>query len=95
MNALVYPDTPLEKITERKNAIEEVEAQIKELEQEAKKITEAKMQFWGSVVQDEQLEKLTEQLQEAEGQLATLKTALKAMPPVVQITRSAKLRELQ
>ena len=34
-------------------------------------------------------------MQKAEGKPTTLKKALRAMPPVVQITRSPKLKELQ
>ena len=47
------------KIYERKNAIEEVVAQIEELEKEAKKVIEPTIEFWGSIIQDAQLEKLT------------------------------------
>ena len=38
-----------------------------ELEQEVKKETDVTTQFWGSVVQDEQLEKLATRLKEVEG----------------------------
>ena len=41
------------------------------------------------------MEKLTTQLQEAEGQLETLRTSLKVMPPIVQIMKEARLKELQ
>ena len=51
-------------------------AQFETMEQEAKEIMEATTQFWQSVVQDEQLNQLTMQVQEAEGQLMTLKTSL-------------------
>ena len=68
--------------------------QLKEMEQEAKKVAQDTKQFCGSVVQDEQLEQLTTQLQEVEGQLETLKTLLRALPPVVQITKFAELKEL-
>ena len=53
MNALVYSDTPPEKITEQKGSIEEIASQFEEMEQEAKNITEVTTQFLGSVVQDE------------------------------------------
>ena len=75
--------------------MEDLVTQLEEMEQEAKKVTEETTQFWGSVVQDEQLEQLNTQMQEEEGQLATLKTSLRALPPVVQITKSAQLKELQ
>ena len=55
MNAMVYPDTPPDKITKKKNSIEEVVAEVEEMEQEAKNITKEMMQFWGSIIQDEKL----------------------------------------
>ena len=64
------------------------------MEQEAKTIMEAKMQFWQSVVQDEQFNLLAAQVQEAEGQLMTLKTSLRAMPLMVQITWAEELKDL-
>ena len=39
--------------------IEEIAAQFDEMEQDAKKIMEAMTQFWGSFIEDEQLEQLT------------------------------------
>ena len=48
LNALVYPDTPLEKITERNISIDEVAAQLEELEQKPKNFTNASMEFWGN-----------------------------------------------
>ena len=53
MNDLVYLETPLEKITEWKNFIEEVASQLEELSQEDKKIIEAMTQFLGSAIQEE------------------------------------------
>ena len=61
-----YLDTPLEQVAQRKSAIDDIATHFEEIKQEAKKIMEATTQFWGSVVQDEQLEQLTKQLQEAE-----------------------------
>ena len=61
--ALVYPNTPLGKIVEQKGVIEEMKAQFEEMEQDTTKITEVTTQFWGSIVQDKQLEKLTKHLQ--------------------------------
>ena len=95
LNALVYQDTPPEQIAKWKGSIKEIVTQFEEMEQDAKKITEATTQFWGNVVKDEQLEKLTKQLQEAEGQLVTLKKTLRTMPPIVQIMWSIELKELQ
>ena len=46
----MHPDTPLEQIVERKIAIEDLEKQLKEMEKEAKKVTDAIMRFWGNVV---------------------------------------------
>ena len=56
---------------------------------------EAIKQFWQSVVQDEQLDHLTMQVEEAEVQLMTLKTSLRAMPLMVQIMRAEELKDLQ
>ena len=56
---MVYPKTAPEQVAERKSAIEEIAAQFDDMEQDAKKVTEATTQFWGSVVQDEQIDKLT------------------------------------
>ena len=56
---------------------------------------EETMQFWQSIVQDKQLDQLTVQVQEAEGQLKTLKLALKAMFLMVQITRATELKDIQ
>ena len=50
LNALVHPDTPSEQIAERKRTIDNLATQLEEMEQEAKKLTNATMQFWGSVV---------------------------------------------
>ena len=41
LNSLVYLDIPIEQIVERNTTIEEVVAQLEELEQEAKKFIEA------------------------------------------------------
>ena len=41
------------------------------------------------------MEKLTKKLQEEEGKLVTLKTSLRALPLVIQITKYAELKELQ
>ena len=60
-----------------------------------KKVIEETMKFCDSIVQEVQLEKLTKQLQEADKKLATLKTALTIMPPIISITQSTKLIELQ
>ena len=88
-NALVYPYTPPEQVAEWKGSIEEIVIQFEEMDQDAKNITEAMTQFLGSVIQDEQLEKLTKQLQEAKGKLETLNMALRTMPPIVQIINLA------
>ena len=74
---------------------EEIATQFDEMEQDAKNIMEATTQFWGSVIHDEQLEKLTIHLQEVKNQLETLKTTLRTMPPLVSITRSIEINELQ
>ena len=79
---------------ERKTSIEEITTQFGTMEQEAKTMMEATTQFWKSIVQDEQLDQLTVQVQEVEDQLTTLKTSLKAMPLMVQITRATELKDL-
>ena len=79
---------------EWKTTIEYIAAQFDELEQDAKNIIEVMTQFWGNIVNDEKLEQLTTQLQEAKNQLATLKKSLRTMLPIVSITWSAKLKEL-
>ena len=91
---MVYPDTPLEQVVEQKSAIDEIAAQFEKTKQEAKNIMKAMTQFWGSVIQDEQLEQLTKQSQESEEQLETLKMALRTMPPIVHITQSMELKDL-
>ena len=48
-----------------------------------KKVTDATTQLWGSIFQDEQLEKLTKQLWEVEGKLETLNILLRTLPPVI------------
>ena len=53
LNDPIYLETPLEKITEWKNFIEEVASQLEELSQEDKKIIEAMTQFLGSAIQEE------------------------------------------
>ena len=62
LEALVHATTPPEQIVVQKSAIEDLETQLKELEQEAKKVVDATTQFWGNIVQDEQLVQLTTQL---------------------------------
>ena len=64
------------------------------MEQEAKNISESMTQFWGSVVQDEQLDQLTTQAQEAKGQLMTLKMALRSLSLMVHIAHSEELKYL-
>ena len=83
------------KIDEWKGAIEEITTQFEEMEQDANNITEETTQFQGNIVQYEQLDQVKKQLQEAEGQLVTLKTTIRAMPPIIQITWSIELKELQ
>ena len=56
---MVYPYTAPEQLTKWNISINEIAAQFEEIEQEAKNIIEAMTQFWGSVIQDEQLEQLT------------------------------------
>ena len=92
---MVHPETPREQVPERKSAIEEIAAQFDDMEKDAKKVMEETTQFWGSVIQDEQLDQLTKQLQEAETQLETLKTVLRKMPQIVSIKQFAELKELQ
>ena len=58
-------------------------------------ITYATMQFWGSVVQDEQLEQLNTQLREVEAQLSVMRTSLRVMSLIIQATKAAELKELQ
>ena len=41
LNSLVYPDTPPEQVEERKGAIKNIVVQFKEMEQDAKMITQA------------------------------------------------------
>ena len=60
------PRTPPEQVVECKTKIEEVYAQLEESEKDTKAITYYTAQFLGSVVQDEQLQQLSMQLQEAE-----------------------------
>ena len=74
--------------------MEDLATQLEEMEQEAKKETDVTTQFWGSVVQDEKLEKVTTQLQDAKGQIETLKTSLRNMPLMVQITKSVELKDM-
>ena len=95
LQAQVQPTTPLEQVAEHKTSIEEIATQFCTMEQEAKTIMEETTQCWKSIVQDEQLDQLTAQVHEAEGQLTTLKTSLKAMPLMVQITQATKLKDLQ
>ena len=52
LNALVYLDMPPDQIVESKTAIEEVAAQLEELEWEATKVTEVMKEFWGGIIQD-------------------------------------------
>ena len=95
LHKLVNPGTPLEKAANCKSAIEDFATQLEELEKEAKFVTDATTQFWGSVVQDEKLEQINTQLEEAEEQLDTLSTLLRTMPPVVQVTKEVDLKKLQ
>ena len=39
---MVYPDTPPEQVAKRKSSIEDIAAEFDEMEQDAKKVTEAK-----------------------------------------------------
>ena len=95
LNSLVYPDMPPEQISERKNTIEEFAAQFESMEQEENKIADATNLFRQSVVQDDQLEQLAKQAQEAETHLTTLNMSLRTMPLMIQITRADKLKDLQ
>ena len=94
LETLVHLTIPPEKIAVRKSAIEYLATQLNEMEKEVKKVTDVTSQFQGSIVDDEQLAQLTTQLQEEEGDLATLKTSLRVMPMMVQITKSANLKEM-
>ena len=49
---MVNRGTPPEQAAERKITIEYLETQLEEMEKEAKKVTNATTQFWGSVFQD-------------------------------------------
>ena len=85
MNALVYPDMPPEKIVERKTTIEEATSQLEQLKKEAKKVTNITIVFWSSIIQYEQLKQLTNNFQQVEGQLETLKNSLRTMSPPISI----------
>ena len=95
LHALMDPGTPLEEAAERETTMEDFATQLEEMEQEAKRVTDATTQFWGSVVKDAQLEQLNMQLQEAGGKLETLNTLLKAMPLVVHVMKASGLKALQ
>ena len=56
LDALIHPSTPTKHIGAWNSEIEALETQLDELEQDAKNVTDATMQVWGSIVQDEQLE---------------------------------------
>ena len=71
-----------------------MDTQLDELEKDAKKFTDSTMQVWGSIVPNEHLEKLTVRLQEEDGKLVSLKTSLKAVPFMMQITKVSKIKEL-
>ena len=86
LHAQAQPTTLLEQVAERKASLEEIATQFSHMKQEAKFIMEETTQFWQSIVQDEQLDQLTVQVQEEEGQLKTLNSIVKAMPLMVQIT---------
>ena len=87
--------TPPNQVAETKSSIEDIATKFESMEHEAKTIMEATTQFWQSIVQDEQLDHLPTQVQEAEVQLTTLKTSLRAMPLMVQITLAEELKDLQ
>lgn len=53
------------------------------------------MEFWGSLVQDEQLQQLDMQLAEEESQLIALMGSLKMIPRLAQETKAIELKELQ
>ena len=72
IHVMVDPGTPPEQDTEHKSVIEYLATQLEEMDNKAKHVTDTTTHFWGSVVQDEQLEQLNTQLREGEGQLATL-----------------------
>ena len=95
LNSMVHPETPPEQVPERKSAIEEIAAQFDDMEKDAKKVMEETTQFWGSVIQDEQLDQLTKQLQEVDNHMEILKTTLRKMPQIVSIKQFAELKELQ
>ena len=57
-------------------------------------ITDEMTQFWKSVIQDDQLEKLAKQVQETEAQLTTLKTSLHTIPLMVSITWFEEFKDL-
>ena len=53
------------------------------MEKYSQSIAEEMTQYWISVVQDEQIQKLCTQLNELEAQLTMLRGSLKMMPPIV------------
>ena len=61
---------------------------IIELEKAMQTIKEEVTQFWGSLVQDEQLHQLKVQLGEVEVQLEALRGLLKMIPPLAQLTKA-------
>ena len=69
--------------------------QFEATKQEVKTIIEATTHFWKSVIQDEQLDRLTKQAQEAEAQLMMLNTLLREISIMVQIKHSKELKDLQ
>ena len=64
---LIHPETPPKKVVEMKSVIEDLTTDLEDMEQEVKQVTDATIKFWGSVVQDEQLEQLTIEFQVDEG----------------------------
>ena len=87
--------TPTKNFAVRKGAIKDAATKLKESKKESKLIMDATMQIWGSVVQYEQLQQLNTQLEEEEVKLARMRTSLREMPPFMQVTKEAELKELQ
>ena len=78
-----------------KGMIEYVATKLEDSEKAAKRITNETTQFWISVVQDEQLQKLSTQLHEAKAQLIEMRVSLKKMPLIVKVTKAVELKALQ
>ena len=89
------PSTPLEVLEARWNAVKEATQKIQEVEALCAKAYEQVSQSWEALIDDAELEQVTEKIYTVEMDFNKLKVELKKLPLVEKMSKATYLKILQ